>query len=71
MKESTDKFFRSASLKLFFVQQILSQRISPRILFISEPDADTAFELKELKLPSTFNPPMSSTFEHIYEILIE
>ena len=39
--------------------------------FLSEPEADIAFDHKELKLPSKFNPPMPSTLEHIYDILID
>ena len=72
LKESIDKFFRSASLKLFFSNN--SNQDPEDILknsFLSEEDTDTAFEHKELKLPSTFNPPMPNTLDHIYDILID
>ena len=39
--------------------------------FLSEPESDTPFENDQLKLPSKFNPPMPSTLEHIYDILID
>ena len=73
MKESVDKFFRSASLKLFFAKNSVPDNPEDIIenSFLSEPEEDTAFEHKELKLPSTFNPPMPNTLKHIYHILIE
>ena len=73
MKESTDKFFRSASLKLFFVNNSNPQNQEDILKnsFLSESETDTAFEYKDLKLPSTFNPPMPSTLEHIYGILVD
>ena len=73
MKESVDRFFRSASMKLFFVNNSAPENPEDILenSFLSEPEEDTAFEHKELKLPSSFNPPMLSTLEHIYDILID
>ena len=74
MKESIDKFFRSASLKLFFVDNSVpgNPEDIPENSFLSKPEEDAAFEHKELKLPFlTFNPPMPNTLEDIYDILID
>ena len=43
----------------------------PEDSFLSEKEPDTAFEHEDLKLPSTFNPPIPNTLEHIYDILID
>ena len=63
LKESIDRFFRTISLHLFF-SDIKSddkseQNINPQ-----------AFQHKELKLASTFNPPMPSNLEYMYNMVI-
>ena len=73
MKESIDKFFRSCSLKLFFDSSSLEQQPEDILedSFLSEEEQETAFDHKELTLPSTFTPTMPGTLEHIYSILID
>ena len=60
MKESINKFFRSASLKLIFANNSYPQNPEDILenSLLSESETDTTFEHKELKLPSMFNPPM-------------
>ena len=73
MKESIDRFFRLASIKLFILNNSVPENPEDILMnsFLSEPKVDTAFEHKELKLPSSFNSLMPSTPECIYDILID
>ena len=63
LKESIDKFFRSASLTLFFSKEDDSTA--------DEVKRPTGYSHPDLKLPSRFNPPMPSMLEHIYQNLLE
>ena len=73
LKESTDKFLWSASLKAYFKPHGPEEPESIlEASFLSENDAEPeTFEHKDLKLPSTFNPQMPSNLEYIYNVLIE
>ena len=66
LKESIDKFFRSASLKLFF-----EDKESPEDIINTSFLNDEPFEHKDLKLPSKFNPQRPSTLDYIYNVLID
>ena len=70
LKESIDKFFRSATLKTIF--KPIEPEEPESILetsFLSENSAEPElFEHKQLKLPSTFNPQLPSNLEYIYTI---
>ena len=72
MKESIDRFFRSASIKLFFVNSSVPENPEDILenSFLSEPEVENCIQPQIIKTPS-FNPPMPSTFEHIYDILID
>ena len=62
LKEDIDKFFRKCSLKLFF------NSLSDDLVTEDQP---SRFEHQDLKLPSTFNPPMPSNLEYIYNLVME
>ena len=72
LKESTDKFFQSASLKAYFKPHGPEEPKS--ILessFLSKNNAEPEiFKHKDLKLPSTIKPKMSNNLEYVYNVLI-
>ena len=63
--ESIKRFFRTMSLYLFFNSENNSDTLNETI------DPTQPFSHPELKIPSSFNPPMPSNLEHIYNVVIE
>ena len=63
-KESIDKFFRNASLFLFFSDENNSHEKT-------ELNSTDGFKHEKLKLPSKFNPSKPNMLEHIQEILTD
>ena len=61
LKESLDKFICNCSLKLFFSE----------VDEIAPPEEHDMFTHKDMRLKSTFNPPLPSNLEHIYYLILE
>ena len=59
MKESIDRFFRSASLKLHFMNE-------PELDIFMQPNKEDPYSHEKLRPKSKFNPPMPSTLESVY-----
>ena len=64
LKESIDKFFRSASLKLFFENMDRENNDLGN-------NIPKGFDHPELRLASRFKPQMPSNLEHIYSLVME
>ena len=64
LKESIDHFFRSLSLHIYFSEN--NENNNPETKNLYEP-----YGHHELKLPSTFSPPMPSNLESIYYRIIK
>ena len=64
LKESMDKFFRSASLKLFYQNSEKDHNAITNA-------CPSGFELPELKLPSKFKPTMPTNLEYVYNLVVD
>ncbi len=75
IKESLDRFFRSANLYLFFNGTTPSEPLQDDedldLSLLQEDNSKKPFEHKDLKPKSTFNPPMPNCLNHVYELILK
>jgi peptide-methionine (R)-S-oxide reductase len=78
LKESIDKFFRSAAIKIFFLNKQDEESQTMEDIFnasffvdSSSDDEDKPFDDKSLHLPSTWTPQMPSTLSIVYNKVID